>query len=302
MIVKFYISVALCFLSLATWSQSDLPLTNEAVQLVEKGNLLEAEKKILEATAQPQEKDQPYCWYAKGFIEKEIYKTLESKNKNSLHRKEAVTSLSRALSLDSKREHTEMIHSALRYIAVSYFNDALLRSPEITKSNAAEPEELYAEFRRIMRIINPLTNFEEYDKQIFKALGQSHYKLWEENPKDFSEALIANDYFQRVLIVDENDCEALFNLVILHYNQGVHRIRSIDLNTDISELIPIQDAAIRNFNTALPFAQKCFDQCPPSVEHYKGLMFCNRALSNENEYNSLKIELENKLKSGEIRP
>lgn len=282
-------------------AQNDLPLTNDAVLLVESGKLLDAERKIQLAINDRDEKEAAYTWYVKGFIEKEIYKTQESNERESHHRKAAVQSIEKSLELDTKRQYTEMSHAVLRYIAVSYFNDALKRSAEITKVSAQEPELLYAEFRRIMRIINPLTNFEEYDKQIFKILGQSHYRIWESNTKDPSEALIANDYFQRVLIIDEEDCEALMNLVILHYNQGVYKIRSIDINTDIGQLIPIQEAAIRNFTTALPYAEKCFKICPPSVETYKGLMYCNRAIGKEELYLELKNDLEQKIKSGVIK-
>lgn len=296
-----YISIVFLAFANSIFAQADLPITNDAVLLVEAGKLLDAEKKIQTAVVHKDEKDAPYTWYVKGFIEKEIYKTFEANQRESEHRKLSVQSIEKSLALDTKRQYTEMSNALLRYIAVSYFNDALKRAEEITKASAQEPEQLYGEFRRIMRLVNPLTNFEEYDKQIFKILGQSHYRIWEDNIKDQSEALISNDYFQRVLIIDPDDCDAILNLVILHYNQGVFKIRSIDINTDIGQLIPIQDSAIRNFMTALPYAEKCFRTCPPSVESYKGLMYCNRAIGKEELYLELKNDLEQKIRSGEIK-
>jgi hypothetical protein len=145
-------------------------------------------------------------------------------------------------------------------------------------------------------------DFTSYDIQFSKAMGQAHYKLWENDPTLQSEAEVCADFYERVLILDENDCEAKFNLVILRYNQGVYRIRSMNTNTDISEMITMQESAIRYFYKAMPLAQACFEQCPPAVNYYKGLMFCHRALGNEAEYERLRLELEEKIAEGIIKP
>lgn len=287
-----YILLCLLWSAIQSVAQSTHPLTDEATRLYDQKDLNSAQTIIQKALNDPKEKGDSYTWYVAGFIQKEIYKAKETNNRTSASRKEAVRLLEKSILLDTKREHIEMSHAALRYLAVSYFNDALTRTREITKESAHEPEELYTEFRRIMRIINPSTDFSEYDKQIFKAMGEAYYRMWEYDSKDVAAAAKANEYFQKVLIVDDNDCEALFDLVILNYNQGVYKIRSIDLNTDLSDLIPMQESAIRYFNIALPYAERCFANCPKKVEYYKGLMFCNRSLGKEERYLELKNELE----------
>jgi tetratricopeptide (TPR) repeat protein len=240
-------------------------------------------------------------WYIAGFIYKELYKDQESEMRESPFREKAIQYLQNALTLDKNGENTQNAKAAVRYLAVSYFNDALKRSKEITLATADEPEALYQKFRYCMRLVNVQTDFTEYDKQIFKSLGQAHYRMWEQNTSASGIAARSADYFQRVLIIDESDCEAKFNLVIIYYNQGVHKIRSLDLQSDLNDLIASQESAIRFFNKALPYAQACFDSCPSKVEYYKGLMFCNRALGKEDEYLRLKTQLESLIQSGQLK-
>jgi hypothetical protein len=293
--------LVLVMCSINTFAQTALPLTNEAIKAYQSGDFLAAESKIKVALLDKKESKDAYTQYTAGFIYKELYKSLEPEKRESTYRAKATNYLQESLLISPSGTTAEMAKAALKYIAVSYFNDALRRTVEITEETKTEPEALYSTFRKNMRLVDAQTDFTPYDIQLFKALGQAHYRLWEANTADQKEALQAADYYQRVLILDENDCEAAFNLVILYYNQGVYKIRSIDLNTDLSEIIPLQEKAIRFFNQALPLAQQCFYHCPASADYYKGLMFCNRALGNEEEYLRLKTELEAKISQGLIQ-
>ena len=291
--------LSMCILSMS--AQVPLPLTNEAIKAYQSGDFMTAETKIKIALADKKETEEAYTRYTAGYIYKELYKTIEPEKRESIYRAKAIGYLQESLILEPTGSTADMTKAALKYLAVSYFNDALRRTVEITDETKTEPEALYSTFRKNMRLVDAQTDFTQYDIQLFKALGQAHYRLWEANTTQQKEALQASDYYQRVLILDEKDCEAAFNLVILYYNQGVYKIRSIDLNTDISEIIPLQEMAIRYFNQALPLAQQCFFDCPASADYYKGLMFCNRALGNEEEYLRLKTELESKVAQGLIQ-
>lgn len=273
-------------------AQISLPKTNDAVVASKAQNWDHAVELIDIALADPKESLDAYSWYVAGFIWKEKYKTEESDLRSSQMREKAVNFLQKSLSMDKEKKYRKDIDAAIRYLAISYFNDALKRSKEIKAATENEPEEIYKKFRDLLRSISPLTDFSEYDKQMFKSLGQSHYHLWEVNTTDKRHAVKSNDYFQKVLILDENDCDALNNLVILHYNQGVYAIRSINLQSDMSDLIVKQDEAIRMFHLALPYAQQCFDNCKRSPEYYKALMYCHRALGNDEEYDRLKKDFE----------
>jgi len=281
--------------------QTPLPLTELAAELCEQHRLIEASREADKAIVDPIEMKDAQTWYIAGFIYKELYKERESEMRESSYRERAIKYLQNALTLDNTGALTQNTKAAIRYLAISYFNDALKRSKEIIAATAQEPEDLYQKFRNSMRLVNVQTDFSEYDKQIFKALGQAHYKMWEQSTSTPSFAARSADYFQRVLILDEKDCQAKFALVIIFYNQGVHKIRSLDIQSDLTDLIASQESAIRFFNKALPLAQACFDECPSKVEYYKGLMYCNRALGKEDEYFRLKIQLESLIESGLLK-
>lgn len=298
---RMYILLFALLACMKVYSQPDMPLASQAASLCESRDFEQARIMAEKAIADPDEKRIAYTWYVAGFVYKEIYKNNEAGQRNSASRKTAVQYLKNALSLDKAGDQSQNIKSALRYLAVSYFNDALKKSKEITAETQDEPEVLYQEFRNTMRVVNVATDFSEYDKQIFKALGQTHYKLWETDIYKNAHASKCAEYYQKVLMIDPEDCEARFNLVILYYNQGVHKIRSLGTATDMSELIPTQEAAIRLFNKAMPYAKETFETCSPKTEYYKGLMFCYRALGNEEEYERLKKELEEKIASGQIQ-
>lgn len=280
-------------LSIGVKAQDPLVKTNAAILACKAEKWEEALSLSDQALKDPFEGSQAYTWYVAGFIWKELYKLEESALRNSPMREKSIQYLQKAIALDKEKKFKKDIDAALRYLAISYFNDALKRSKEISAISENEPEEIYSKFRDLLRSIAPLTDFNEYDKQMFKSLGQSHYHLWELNTTDKSHAIKSSSYFQKVLILDENDCDALHNLVILHYNQGVYSIRSVDVQSDISELIVKQDEAIRQFHLALPYAQKCFDNCKKTPENYKALMYCYRALGNEEAYDRLKLEFDN---------
>jgi hypothetical protein len=284
------------------FAQSIPPLTNEAIKAFNMRNYVQAENKIAEALAHPEESKNPYTHYTAGFIHKEMYKQLEPENRESKHRVLGIRYLKECLEMENSGNTADMAISALKFLATSYYNDALRRTIEINSASANEPEVLYAQFRSTMMIADAQFDFTTYDIQFSKAMGQAHYKLWENDPSLQAEAEACADYYERVLILDENDCEAKFNLVILRYNQGVYRIRSMNTNTDIAEMITMQESAIRYFHKAMPLAQACFEQCPPAVNYYKGLMFCHRALGNETEYERLRLELEEKIAAGMIKP
>ena len=74
-------------------------------------------------------------------------------------------------------------------------------------------------------------------------------------------------------------------------------IRKIGAQTDMMDLIAIQDESVKKFKSAIPYAQQAFSSCTPSSTNYKVLMVVNRALGNEEEYLRLKKESEKKFKS-----
>jgi tetratricopeptide (TPR) repeat protein len=255
---------------------------------------------IDEALTDEEEKNNPYAWYVKGFIYKEIYKDQESKQKESTARSKAIECFKHSMGLDSEKKYLSMNQSAMRFLATSFYNDALKRTKEMTKETESEPELLYQQFKENMSLVDPSFSFKTFDAEIYKSLAQGHYSIWQNNTQDPHHANQCNTYYTKLLSVDPTNCEASYNLSILHYNQGVYKIRSIDSNMDIIELIMIQDECVQLFKEALPHAENTFKNCPPKIDYYKALMFTYRALGKEDMYTKYLNESEELIRSGAL--
>jgi tetratricopeptide (TPR) repeat protein len=235
-------------------------------------------------------------------VYKEFYKEKELGRANSTSRITALEALEKSTKLDVNGKHTANIKSAMKYLATSYYNDALTRSKEIDISNQEEVFMLFAQFRKWIRNVDITTDLVPYEIQILKSLGSRHYTLWETTTMNSDELNASVECFQKIIRMAPNDCQANYNLSIIYYNNAVFKIKRIDANTDIMQLIIIQDESVTLFKKALPFMEKALNQCPNKAEYYKGLMFMHRALGHETEYDQLKTTLEQGLKSGTIVP
>jgi len=294
-----YILALLAMLS--TSIEAQLTLTNNAARQCQEKDYVLALETIDRALQAEDEQNQAFTWYVSGYIHKEIFKEQESSVRTSPHRTTAVAHLEKALILDGSGEYSEMTRSALKYLATTYLNDALVMTREIQRSTEGQPEIVYAEFQRIMRIADPAASLPTYHKELFRKLAQAHYFLWEKDITQEYHSTRSREYYEKVLAMDASDCEANYNMAILLYNHGVHKIRKIGSSTDIMELIAIQDECIQLFRSSLPFAESTFNNCPERMDYFKAMMFINRALGNEDVHDEYKARLEKLIREGQIK-
>jgi len=297
--LSIYIAFLLFGLSVSVTAQ--LALTNKAARQCQENDLSGAEHSIATALETEEEKNHPYAWYVSGFIQKELYKSQESGLRNSPRRIRAVHEVEKALSLDRNGEYSEMIRAALKYLATTYLNDALMSTRDIQRGTEDQPEILYAEFDRLMALAEPQTDLKNYRKELDRKMAQAHYFLWEKEIVQVYHSEKALAFYAKVLAADELDCEANYNTAILYYNHGVHKIRRIGSNTDIIELIMIQEECIALFRKALPYADKAFNNCAARLDYYKAMMFINRALGNEDVYDEYKAKSEDLIRRGLLK-
>jgi tetratricopeptide (TPR) repeat protein len=295
-----HITLLLAIAPLMLLGQS-LPHTNEAAKHCQAKNFEASFAEINLATASPTEQNDAYTWYVKGFVFKEFYKEKEQGQINSKARIEALEALEKSMKLDVAGKHTANIKSAMKFLASSYFNDALKRSKEVDVSNQEEVFMLFSQFRKWIRSVEVATDLIPFEIQVLKSLGGRHYKLWELNNQNSDEYNAAVECFQKSARLAPMDCQAQYNLAILNYNNAVYKIKRIDANSDIMQLIIIQDESVTLFKKALPFMEKAIEICPSNADYYRGFMFMQRALGHETEYESLKKQLEEGLKTGKIK-
>ena len=270
--------------------------------LVAKAAELCAEKKYDEALAQIDEgfksndlNSDANAWFVKGFILKELYKQQEANQRQSNYRYRSVAALTKAREFDANLEFATNIDAALQFIAFTYFNDALLRSAEMDSESENEPIELYKKFQELYKGSEP--ELKGLQLEFNSKMAEGHYRNWIKNTEDAHHYSLCLEFYSKVLELDNRNCTANLNLAIVNYNQGVYMIRKIGAQTDMMDLISIQDESVKKFKSAIPYAQQAFASCAPSPTNYKVLMFVNRALGREEEYLRLKKESEKKFKS-----
>ncbi len=237
----------------------------------------------------------PNAWYVKGFILKELYKQKEANQRHSNYRYRSTAALKKAREFDANLEFESNIDAALQFIAFTYFNDALLRSTEMDSESENEPIDLYKKFEELYK--GSEAELKDLKVEFNSKMAEGHYRNWIKNTEDIHHYTLCLDYYSKVLGLDNRNCTANLNLAIVNYNQGVYMIRKIGAQTDMMDLISIQDESVKKFKSAIPYAQQAFASCTPSPTNYKVLMFVNRALGREEEFLRLKKESEKKFKT-----
>lgn len=283
-------------------AQAQTDLVKTAAQQCEAGELSDARETIEDALRNPAVAKDPYAWFVKGYIFKELYKQRDNRDKYSENREIAVASINRAVELDKSGKYDDLIGKAAKYLAVSYFNDAVDATYNLTYQNQNEPEYFFKKYRSLYPLFDPDKDYTSEKIELYKALGSGYRKLYERN-REQNQIYIdkAIEYYKKVLEMDPKDYQANYNIAINYYNQGAYKIRQVNYNTEIYELIMIQDESVKLFRQSLPYMLEAHSQRPNRKETLKGLMAIYRSLSEEQKSNQYKKRLEELIKSGEIR-
>jgi hypothetical protein len=93
------------------------------------------------------------------------------------------------------------------------------------------------------------------------------------------------------------DYRAEYNRAIVLYNHGVRQLKRIAPETSLFDLMEIQDACVTLFERALGPMQAAHALQPERLETLKGLMTVHRALSQLDESERFRLELERVIRS-----
>ncbi len=294
--------VLLLLISTRLVAQETLPITNKAVQQCQENNLAGAEATILEAMLSSDEAEHPYAWFVKGYIYKEIYKQVENKAPNSENRELAVESILYSIDLDKQKTYWDNNKSALEFLAITYFNDAAELSRSLNRNNIDQPELYFSKYKELTLLMDPKADFSMKEIELYRSLGGACHELFNEDKENNVEFFKrANNYYLRVLELDPEDYKSNYNLAISYYNKGVYRIKQIDHNTEIFELILIQDECIELFKLSLPYMLKAHELKPDRKDTLKGLMAIYKSLSNDEKADHYQKVLEKLITDGKIR-
>jgi tetratricopeptide (TPR) repeat protein len=277
-----------------------VPITEQAVQLCEQEEWTGAKQKIAEALLTAESKT-AFCWYVDGYIHKELYKLHETGLQNSTLRTRAVESFMKAIDLDMHNEHSKMAKLGLKYLASTYYNDALMLTQSFQMNHENEPAILFDKFKSLMQVADPRTGIVRFNQEFERNMGQRLYQLWAEdiNKSELPAKII--ERYSKVLTLDSNDVDAWYNISVVYYNQAVFKYRSLDSKTDIFDLVTIQqECSDLIAKKALPAMNKAYSLQPERGEVVRGMMYLHRALEHEKDTEYFKQEVSRLIREGKI--
>jgi tetratricopeptide (TPR) repeat protein len=166
----------------------------------------------------------------------------------------------------------------------------LIAARTFQNSNENYPYSLFQIFENSLNTTGIEQPLPALKSQFYKKLAERHYELWEKSDTVLTHPKACLELYKKVLTQDPTDCEALHNTAILYFNIGVNKIKTISVQSDIESLINIQEEALELFRQALPFAQSTFNECPKTTSQFKALMYIQKSLGNDEEFERLQME------------
>jgi len=279
-----------------------LPITNEAARLCQQLQLDAAFEKSTESLNDKTESADAYAWYVNGFVLKEIYKNREYGLRNSSLRTAAMKSFATSLEKKNAQQHLAMTRLAMKYLASTYYNDALQAAQSIAEGGEQEANALFVEFEKWMPLAEPGISMTGYKKEFTKSIGQRYFSLWQRDTDNSENRDKAIAQYEKILKLDSSDVDAYYNLSVIHYNQAVFMYRKINHETDLFDMMTIQEAAAKLIREkALPLMDKAYALAPEKGEVVHGKIILHRALDHEKDVEYFKNEITRLIREGKIK-
>ena len=274
--------------------------TSEAVRFCENEKWTEAQASILKALG-TNESRYAHTWYVDGYIHKEIYKRKETGQVKSTLRTRALESFMKTIELDSMGQDAKMARLGLKYLSSTYYNDALMLTQNFDLASEKEPEIYFQKFCTLLQTAEPRAGVSRFTKEYERNMGQRYYQLWIENLNHSEIPGKIIHCYKKVLQIDSTDSDALYNISVVYYNQAVFKYRLLDSQTDMFDLITIQQECSDLISKmALPMMTKAYQLQPEKGEIVRGMMYINRALEREKDTDYFKQEVSRLIREGKI--
>lgn len=276
------------FLIIANVAQAQPEKVSEALRYYQKGDLDAAKETIDMAVKNEQTANQAKAWYYRGFIYKEIYKK-ELTNPNSPSRIEAVMSFKRSILLDKDKKYTKDCKVNVKYLATSFYNDAVRA---LSSRNHQTAIASYKKYKDAVRIAEPLINLDGKNIKFYKAIASLYTNIYESDKGNNVEFFMkAKEAYEKVLKIDHLELSANYNLGILFYNKAVDIINGSDYDIDLVALSDIQDTSIVLLKYSLPYMETAYRLQPENENTLLGLSGIYFGLNELEESDKIRNEL-----------
>lgn len=267
-----------------------LPLTAQAARLYQEKSYAEA-KEVIERSILGDGAEDAYTWQVRGHIYKEVFKQMEKYDMDSQARETSVASFLRCMELDTEGKYLEWNSTSLRFLASTYWNDAVSIMEEKNRDDLGNALNLYERYRDIMAKARPNEDLDKFSVDFFRAFATSNRKIIEGqrsmdvDPNVYKKELErVESSYQRALKMDSEDYGSNYNYAINLYNEAAYRIGRIDPEAELTEVMLVQMGCMDIFKKALPIAQKAEELRPGRIEILKALRAIHLSLSNYDEF------------------
>ena len=268
-----------------------------ATDLGQLGKWTEAKQVLEPVMASSVHQSSGRSWFVMGFIHKELHKSQGEFGADAPERLAAVSCFQRAIQLGLNATDRRMAIEALDFLARSYFREAIAMVEGFTWGSTTDILSLYGRYEALELSLNPQKDLSMQRSDLNRYLGQAHAMLLESpstRPAAELQAIfqVAIDHYRAALEGNENDYATQYNLAITLYNEGVRKLKGIGHETSMFELMEIQDGCITLFEQSLPPMQAAHAQQPNRLETLKGLMTLHYALSQKDESDRYRAQIE----------
>jgi hypothetical protein len=243
-----------------------------------------AEAYINQAIATKKGQSDETAWYIRGFIYKDIYVEVDKGMRSSKAREYAVESLMKSNDLDLDGNLYESIAGALKYLSISYYNDASEILRERKPEELPRAEDYYNNYKSITLKLYPDSAFLQNDILFLLSLATANRKIYESD-REANEFHwhMTNKILDRVLELDPLNYPAYYSLGVSYYNKGASNLEKI-VEADIADIVKIQGESIRSIKVALPFMLRAYEINPESIETVKGIKWIHFNLDDQENY------------------
>jgi tetratricopeptide (TPR) repeat protein len=268
------------------------PLTYESYEYYRKGEYKKAAEIIDRSVVETEDSANAESWQLKAVIYYEIFTKLDKKNPGSKARLQSLNAVLKSIDLDGDQNFYEKNIILLDRIATSYYNDAVNATNNLDVNNPKFAENSYLEFKRLQKIAYPDKNFDENDKEFYRAEATSFAKKYQSDPLNYKDLFhLTIESLEKVLAIDSNDLGANYNIAVYYHNEGVYNVEKIDTRVEIEVLVIIQTYGVKMFKAALPYMLKAHE-LNPREETFRGLIGIYNVLYEEEKVEYYTKELE----------
>ena len=194
------------------------------------------------------------------------------------------------MNLDKENKLTGENKANIRYLAVQFYNDAVIILNEDNYELAVQNFQMY---KKAYELVDSTLDLTQQDIKFKLALATMFMTIYEndtsQNEKLFERIKVV---YESILEKEPRNVSANYNMGILYYNKAVLLINSLDYAIDLVVLSQIQDNSIVLFKQSLPYMQHAIDLDPNNINTLTGLAGIYYSLNEFDKSKELKLKIE----------